>query len=79
MPIFEYVCRDCNNGFEALVRTSTTVECPACNSTSVEKQLSVFVAGVKGQRSAMSEMPVAACGACGDPRGPGSCSTRDEG
>jgi len=40
----------------------------------VEKQLSVFAAGVKGKSSAMTDMPVTACGACGDPRGPGSCS-----
>jgi putative FmdB family regulatory protein len=74
MPIFEYVCKECHNGFETLVRASTTVACPACNSTSVEKQLSVFAAGVKGQSPAMSDMPVSACGACGDPRGPGACS-----
>lgn len=74
MPIFEYVCKECHSGFETLVRASTTVACPSCNSTSVVKQLSVFAAGVKGQGPAMSDMPMAACGACGDPRGPGSCS-----
>ena len=74
MPIFEYVCRGCNNHFEALVRASTTVECPSCKGTSLEKQLSVFAAGVNGQRSAAGDMPMTACGACGDPRGPGACS-----
>ena len=74
MPIFEYVCRGCNKRFEMLVRASTTVECPSCKSTALEKQLSVFAAGGKGQSSAASDMPMAACGACGDPRGPGACS-----
>ena len=74
MPIFEYVCGECKNHFEALVRASTTVECPSCRSTSLEKQLSVFAAGVRGQSSAASDLPIAACGACGDPRGPGACS-----
>jgi putative FmdB family regulatory protein len=73
MPIFEYVCRKCNHGFEALVRASTTVECPSCKSTALEKQLSVFATSVNGQ-SAAGDMPVSACGACGDPRGPGACS-----
>jgi putative FmdB family regulatory protein len=74
MPIFEYVCKACNNRFETLVRASATVECPACKSTSLEKQLSVFAAGAKPQGSAASDMPMAPCGACGDPRGPGACS-----
>ena len=73
MPIFEYVCKDCNHGFEALVRASTTVECPSCKSTVLEKQLSVFATSVNGQ-SAAGDLPVAACGACGDPRGPGACA-----
>lgn len=75
MPIFEYVCRQCNNNFEALVRASTTVECPKCKSTSLEKQLSVFAMGSPGLTSTpMSQSEVAACGMCGDPRGPGACS-----
>ena len=74
MPIFEYVCRECRHGFETLVRSAEIVECPSCNSTNLEKQLSVFAAGGKGESGAASDMPVAACGACGDPRGPGACS-----
>lgn len=74
MPIFEYVCKACSNHFETLVRASTTVECPSCKSTALEKQLSVFAAGVKDQSPAACDMPMGACGACGDPRGPGACS-----
>lgn len=74
MPIFEYVCNECRHGFEMLVRNGTTPECPSCHGTRLEKQLSVFAPAVKDGNSAPSGMPVAACGACGDPRGPGACS-----
>jgi putative FmdB family regulatory protein len=74
MPIFEYVCMDCHRGFETLVRGAGDVECPSCNGTNLEKQLSVFAATMKEASSAQSEMPMMACGMCGDPRGPGACS-----
>ncbi len=72
MPIFEYVCRDCSNKFEALIQGSQTTSCPSCQSTNLEQQLSVFAVGRGGQRSASSA--AGACGTCGDPRGTGSCS-----
>ncbi|HTN49152.1 MAG TPA: zinc ribbon domain-containing protein [Burkholderiaceae bacterium] len=68
MPIYEYVCGDCGKEFEALVRASTTPQCPGCRSTRLEKQLSVFA-------TANAEPAIAAspCSTCGDPRGPGAC------
>ena len=42
MPIYEYQCEDCGQEFELLVRSDTKLECPTCQSTSLEKQLSVF-------------------------------------
>jgi putative FmdB family regulatory protein len=74
MPIFEYVCKKCDHRFETIVNHSTVVECPSCASQRLEKQLSVFATSVKGQPVTKREMPVGACGACGDPRGPGACS-----
>lgn len=74
MPIFEYVCKKCQHHFEMIVHGSTTLECPSCKSKKLEKQLSVFTANSKKQSFAQSEMPVGACGTCGDPRGPGACS-----
>ncbi len=41
MPIFDYVCTNCQHQFEALVRGSSTPSCPACQSTLIEKQLSL--------------------------------------
>ena len=75
MPIFEYVCKECHSGFEMLVRGTMAAECPSCKSTNLEKQLSVFAPAVRNGNGAASELPVTACGACGDPRGPGACSS----
>ena len=74
MPIFEYVCKQCGHRFEMLVQGSTVVACPSCSGRKLEKQLSVFAATSRDQAMAQGEGPVGACGTCGDPRGPGSCS-----
>jgi putative FmdB family regulatory protein len=74
MPIFEYLCKDCGKNFELLVRQSTVIECPSCNGKKLEKQLSVFAAASHSEGSSQRELPAAACGSCGDPRGPGACS-----
>ncbi len=73
MPLFEYRCVDCERDFELLVREQTVLACPTCQSTRLEKQLSVFAVSAPG--ASMSRQATgSACGACGDPRGPGSCS-----
>lgn len=72
MPIFEYACADCGHEFEALVRSDTVPECPACHSTKLSKQLSVFAtAQTVAEAPAMAAGP---CGTCGHPDGPGSCT-----
>jgi putative FmdB family regulatory protein len=72
MPLFEYVCRDCHQPFEALVTASRPPACPSCQSQALDKQLSVFAVSAK---SGKASAPIAGpCGSCGDPRGPGSCS-----
>jgi putative FmdB family regulatory protein len=79
MPIFEYVCKECKNEFEALIFGKQKAECPKCHSKSLEPQLSVFAVSAKGaasQPSFSAESP-SACGSCGDPRGPGACSMPD--
>src|SRR5437588_7866489 len=75
MPIFEYICKECNQQFEALVYGSEKAECPKCQSRKLEPQLSVFAVSAKsGSPSGVAAGP---CGSCGDPRGPGSCSLPD--
>ncbi len=72
MPIFEYICRGCDQRFETLVSADRPPVCPTCHGTSLDKQLSVFAVSSKGSPTASG--PVASCGTCGDPRGPGACS-----
>lgn len=73
MPLYEYRCEACDQKFELLVRADTELKCPACRGTQLERQLSVFAVGVQGPARAAQNAPTA-CGACGDPRGPGACS-----
>jgi putative FmdB family regulatory protein len=40
MPIFEYVCQECQHQFETLVLGSTVPSCPACDSQELERQIS---------------------------------------
>jgi putative FmdB family regulatory protein len=75
MPIFEYLCKECNHEFEALVYGKDKAECPKCHSQKLEPQLSVFAVAAKG---ASSPSPSAGpCSSCGDPRGAGACSLSD--
>jgi putative FmdB family regulatory protein len=69
MPIREYACRACSHEFETLVRAAETPVCQSCGSADLEKKLSVFA--TQGGNSA--DAAPAACGSCGDPRGPGAC------
>lgn len=71
MPLREYVCADCDERFETLVRAGDTPQCPRCGSVSLAQQLSVFAAATSSG-AAGSAMPTG-CGTCGDPRGPGAC------
>jgi putative FmdB family regulatory protein len=80
MPIFEYVCKECQHGFEALVLGKQKAECPNCQSKKLEPQLSTFAVSAKGGASSRPSFPPAptgACGSCGDARGPGACSLGD--
>jgi putative FmdB family regulatory protein len=50
MPLYEYRCLGCGRLFERLVRSwNEEVDCPACASAQVEKQVSTFAfAGTDG-------------------------------
>ena len=80
MPIFEYVCKECQHEFEALIFGQQKAECPKCQSKKLEPQLSVFAAPAKSGAASQQSMSAGAsggCGSCGDPRGPGSCSMKN--
>ncbi|HZT54192.1 MAG TPA: zinc ribbon domain-containing protein [Gaiellaceae bacterium] len=42
MPIYEYVCLQCESRFEELVRGEERVACPDCAATDVARQISSF-------------------------------------
>lgn len=71
MPIYEYACSHCGHEFEALVRSSTVVQCPSCQSTELEKQLSVFATTATTAQA--PALPPSPCGACPHAGGAGSC------
>ncbi len=73
MPIFEYICRECSHRFERIVQGSSVPDCPSCHTHNLEKQISGFAVGGTAGSWATTTSP-SACGSCGDPRGPGSCS-----
>jgi putative FmdB family regulatory protein len=75
MPIFEYICKECNHQFEALVFGNKNACCPKCRSKKLVQQLSVFA--VAARSASTSNLSSGACGSCGDPRGPGACSMPD--
>ncbi|HYU48062.1 MAG TPA: zinc ribbon domain-containing protein [Terriglobales bacterium] len=75
MPIFEYVCKECQHQFEALVYGNQKAACPKCESKKLEPQLSVFAVSAKGSSS--SSMPAGPCGSCGSPDGPGTCAWKN--
>jgi putative FmdB family regulatory protein len=75
MPLYEYACKECSHQFETLVRGSETPHCPACQATTLERKLSTFAAHTDtGSWPRQIDATPSACGSCGDPRGPGSCS-----
>ena len=75
MPIFEYLCQECQHELETLLFGRDKAKCPKCQSKKLSPQLSVFAVAAKGSTAAAS--PTGGCGSCGDPRGPGSCSVGD--
>lgn len=41
MPIYEYTCADCGLDFERLVLGGTRPSCPECESTRLERRISL--------------------------------------
>lgn len=80
MPIFEYICRDCEHEFEAIVLGSQAARCPKCESKKLDQQLSRFAVQGKGSSESLGGACAAdegGCGTCGNPDGPGACAMDD--
>lgn len=52
MPIFEYICQECRNRFEAIVLGSQKPRCPKCKSKKLEQQVTRFARGGKEKTAA---------------------------
>jgi putative FmdB family regulatory protein len=53
MPIYEYNCVKCKHRFETIVLSrEEKIVCPECQSSAVEKQLSVFSRPASGRTEA---------------------------
>lgn len=64
MPLYEYVCQECQHPFEALVFTGEQPQCPACHGKNLERQLSL-----PARPPESSPLPTA-CNSSGPPCGP---------
>jgi len=48
MPVYDYVCKDCNQSFELVLTLSehdkNKIKCPMCGSKNVEQETAAFFA-----------------------------------
>lgn len=68
MPIYEYICNDCQNEFEELVMSKDeTIFCPKCESKQVRKLMSAASFKSDGEFSSSTGSSCAGCtsGNCG--------------
>jgi putative FmdB family regulatory protein len=66
MPLFEYVCRDCEKPFEAFVTADRKAECPTCHGANLSKLLSrLGMVGVSASQPSSCAAPATMCGAQG--------------
>ncbi len=68
MPIFEYLCEDCGNKFEKLVRNGANgINCPSCGQEHLRQQFSTFAAHANGASHPRDAMPSCPSGMCRTP------------
>ena len=66
MPLFEYLCRDCEKPFEAFVTADRKPECPACHGENLSKLLSrLGMVGASASQPGSCAAPAPMCGAQG--------------
>ncbi|HUJ41432.1 MAG TPA: FmdB family zinc ribbon protein [Candidatus Acidoferrales bacterium] len=66
MPIYEYICEDCETSYERLVRSrAERIECPKCGSGRKQLQFSTFSAhngtGAGSSAPSTSSSPASSC------------------
>jgi putative FmdB family regulatory protein len=67
VPIYEYVCMECESHFEELVRNEHDPDCPDCGAADVRKQFSVFATHGTTEQPSFGGSPGGGCcgGSCG--------------
>jgi len=66
MPIYEYKCNQCGEGFETIVFSSqdeANVRCPKCDSQEVERRISAFAVGNRSELNSIGAST--SSGGCG--------------
>ena len=63
MPLYEYMCQDCESQAELLVQGSERPACPKCGSAKLTKLLSVVAA--PGREASAGSTPAGPGGSCG--------------
>ncbi len=63
MPLYEYLCQECNCEAELLVNSSGEPSCPECGSVKLTRLLSVVAAPSRnGAAERPRDMPQGPCG-----------------
>lgn len=65
MPIYEYLCLECNDTFDALrpmSQADAPIVCQACESEHTSRMISVFFAQSDGETLSASNGHACACG-----------------
>ncbi len=70
MPIYEYVCQNCGQKYEKLVRSNSAtpeLKCPHCGSSQAKKAMSLFGTHAAGGETTWStaSSSAASCGPVG--------------
>jgi len=65
MPMYEYVCQQCDHPFEALIFANEQAECPNCHGQQLARQMSLPAQ----PRTEGASLPTA-CQSSGPPCGP---------
>jgi len=72
MPMYEYVCEDCQKITEALrpmAQADDAIACQHCNSRKTHREHSVFAAAGTGSAGRSTSLPMSGCCPCGKNQG----------
>lgn len=66
MPIFEFLCQDCNKVFDRMVSNSEKekIKCPECKSANIKQLLSLFNTGSNAKASSFNSCEGSCCSCC---------------